>query len=129
MSESVYRIQSLRDGRGPFRPGSDWYDEAGHALRQHRPPWIQEFGADAIERLGRRGEVFGTGVRERDEIAGWFSPGELKALRARGYALVRVPGVRVLAESAIQVLFARSQPLKRGVVIMVGPEDLSMVTR
>lgn len=114
---AVFRIQNRRDGRGPFRPGFTltWADDAGHILRSTRPPWMTEFGDDAIERAGRPGEHFGSAVERYVDIANWFSRGERERLARLSYACVRVPDARVIAASANQVLFGRSKPLNIGV--------------
>lgn len=120
---AVFRVQHKIDGRGPFRPGFtlQWSDDDGSALRSDKPPWMVEFGSDAIDRLGRARERFGSGCDSVDQITGWFSPAERFRLAELDYHLVRLTDVRILARSANQVLFARFKPLHVGAQIRRWP--------
>lgn len=117
---TVFRVQDA-DGRGPFRPGfsKQWSDAGSTLLRP--PTWMEEFGEDAIGRLGRPGEVFGSGVRTLAGLARWFTPTEAERLHRFGFRAVSVPGCRILAESEHQVLLARSRPLFVGVQVRNWP--------
>jgi len=111
----IYRVQDA-DGRGPFKPGfsKKWLDPSPTA-RDLLPPWMQEFGMGIIH-LARPGEHLGCGCRSIDGIRRWFDDGELERLRGFGYHVVMLKVDRILAESINQTVFARSRPLKDGVL-------------
>ena len=118
----VFRVQDS-DGRGPFKPGhsKDWADEFDTPGLAALPPWGDEFGWDIIDRLGRPGEFYGSGVRTIDALRKWFSPTERKRLAALGYFVVTLSIDRVLGESENQLLFARNKPLASGAIIIGWP--------
>lgn len=111
----VYRVQGL-DGRGPFRPGFSryWADDDFAPGIVAPPTWMDEFGADAIDRLGKRGEYFGSAVRAIADISKWFSTTEQSRLATMGFNVVSLRAFRILAESPNQVLFARRSPFNVG---------------
>lgn len=111
----VFRIQD-REGRGPFRPGFSkmWLDE-DIGTRVMLPSWIEEFGTEiASEAIAAGLSVF-SAVRDIEQIRNWFSDTERQRLYQFGYFLVEVPNVRIIGESAHQVLCARELPLTFGV--------------
>lgn len=116
---NVYRVQD-RTGRGPFRPGFSmkWLDPILTSDRLELPPWHVEFGIDLIAKRGNPGEHFGSAVRTLDQLNRWFSNSELERLKAYGYAIVSLDVDRILAESPVQLVFARKQPLHQGAVII-----------
>jgi hypothetical protein len=128
MSCSVYRIQD-QDGRGPFRPGFShiWLDEDIGERYQRNRSWMEEFGADLIARLGLPGEFYGSAVRHREELNGWFSTTEQRRLKHMGFHIVVLDADRILAESTIQVVFARSRPLTEVIVIVPFLNQLARV--
>ena len=122
----VYRVQDAK-GRGPFRPGmsvrwagSGFNDE----LRPHKI-WPEEFGDDLIDRLGRPGEWFGSGVVDVQTIREWFSDSEYGRMKKLGYRLVCLKVDRILAESPAQVVFARKRPFARGALIVPWPQKVT----
>jgi len=119
----VYRIQDC-NGRGPFKPGSTWYDIDFAPGVKPLPTWMEEFGPDVIYKLGQAHEHFGTGVRSLDKLRWWFSLPEMRKLNALGYNIVRMKISRVLGESENQVLFARRKKLSESVIIMPWPQDV-----
>lgn len=112
MAVRVYRVQDSA-GRGPFKPGfsQKWankdFDDEVLAL----PSFLEEFGLDVIDRLGRKGEYFGSAVLALAELRKWFSTSERHQLQKLGYHPVSMVADRILAESKHQVLFARNTPL------------------
>lgn len=112
----VYRVQDHK-GRGPFKPGLSkrWADEVFAPGQEELPTFMEEFGNDLIERLGRPGEYYGSAVRSADKIKRWFSEAERTKLHKLGYRLVSMKADRVLAESSNQIVFARRRPLYRDV--------------
>jgi hypothetical protein len=122
MSTTVYRVQNFT-GRGPFKPGvpAKWSDENFAPGMEALPTWMEEFGADAVQRLGRGHEHFGSAVRHLDEIGKWFSPTEQQRLERLGYHVVFMRVDRILAESDNQLLFARDLPLWQSVTVVRFP--------
>ena len=59
--------------------------------------------------------IVGEACRTLEQLRRWFSPGEYKKLLGFGYQAVRMDGVRVLGESATQLLFGRAKALKADV--------------
>jgi hypothetical protein len=112
----VFRLQD-REGRGPFRPGfsSMWLDEDVGA-RAALPSWIEEFGADAFERLAPKGSFGFSAVRTIDKLRDWFTDAERQRLYGFGFFLVEVPHANIICESEHQVLAWRSLPLNFGVM-------------
>jgi hypothetical protein len=125
----VYRVQD-GEGRGPFRPGFSrhWADETFRGRVKPFPTWMQEFGADLIERLGKGDEHFGSAVRTPEKLCEWFSPMERAKLALLGYSAVSLSIYRVLAESENQLVFARKFPLHRDALIIQWPVELSATT-
>lgn len=119
MSEIVYRVQRMDDGRGPYRPGwsSAWVEERGDLA--NLPPWQDEFGWGLLAVAeSARLRVFGVGCRTLDQLRRWFTPGEFATLREHGYRAVRMEVDQVLAESEVQVVFCRRLPLRRNVQVV-----------
>ena len=75
------------------------------------PTWMQEFGADLIDRLGKPSEFFGSAVRNVGDLTKWFSSAERLKLDALGFNIRSMKATRILAESDNQLVFARSMPL------------------
>jgi hypothetical protein len=118
----IYRVQD-REGRGPFKPGFSkvWADDDFAPGMKPLPTFMEEFGHDIIERLGRVGEYFGSGVLSHQDICKWFSATERRKLCDLGYDVVSLKVSRLLASSENQVLFARETPLHRGAIIVGWP--------
>lgn len=115
----VFRVQDA-NGRGPFRPGfsREWCDDDFAPGMLPLPTWMEEFGRDLIDRLGRPGEHFGSAVRTIGQISRWFSATEQNRLEKHAFNVVSLHVTRVLAESANQLVFARGMPLARGALIV-----------
>lgn len=115
----VYRVQDA-DGRGPFKPGftQHWIDIYFAPGVQPYPTWMEEFGEDLIKKNGLPGEYYGSAVRTRDELDGWFSVTEQRKVKHLGYRIVAIGIDRVSAESTCQLVFARSVPLYIGTTII-----------
>lgn len=113
MKRRVYRVQDA-EGRGPFRPGLSklWIDDTTEA--PSLPTWMDEFGWDVCDRLGKPGEHFGSAVTTIDRISLWFTPIEQGRLARLGFQVVSFSDARVIAESENQVVFARLRPLREG---------------
>ncbi len=113
MPESVYRVQD-DEGRGPYRPGAShrWADDKHQA-----PTWMEEFGLDLKDRFAPE-ESGGCGFRSTEQARAWFSRTERRRLVRLGYSLVRMQVDRILAESPIQLVFARRQPFHIGALIV-----------
>lgn len=108
----VYRVQD-RDGRGPFKPGFSkvWSDPDFAPGQLPLPPWPEEFGMDAIDRLAKPHEnYFGSAVRTVGKLRSWFSDAERERLADLGYHIAAIPHARVLAESPNQLLIASQTP-------------------
>lgn len=108
----IYRIQD-NEGRGPFRPGfsRQWADEVFAPGMIPLPTFMEEFGCDIIDRLGRPAEFFGSGVRKLADLGKWFSTTERQRLAVLGFGIRTMKVSRILAESENQLVFARSMPL------------------
>jgi hypothetical protein len=124
MSEVVFRVQDIR-GRGPFKPGFSmkWADEDFSPGLLPLPTFMEEFGHDVIDRLGKPGERFGSAVRSPEQLSRWFSPTEQRRLHDFGYRPVKMVADRILAESTNQVLIARKRPFYRDVSIIFWPME------
>jgi len=113
----VYRVQD-RSGRGPFRPGFSrrWCDDNFTHGMLALPTWLEEFGADLIEKQRKPEEFYGTAVRDPGALGKWFSPTEQARLVRLHFHVVSMRPTRILAESENQLVFARLLPLSMGVV-------------
>jgi hypothetical protein len=122
----VYRVQDA-EGRGPFRPGvpAVWADEFFAPGMDEMPSWMEEFGADLINRKGLPGEYFGTAVRLLGHLRKWFSCAEMARLDALGYRPVCLTIQRILAESGNQLIFARRAPLAKGALLVPWPAEIA----
>jgi hypothetical protein len=111
----VYRVQDA-EGRGPYRPGfsKKWLDEDPRALGLL--PWFEEFGTRIL--IGTEGMHCGSACRSLEQLERWFSPSEIRKLRRFGYSPVSMIADRILAESDIQLVFARHKPLNDGVQLL-----------
>jgi hypothetical protein len=69
-----------------------------------------EFGRGILG-LTLTGEHVGCGCRDIQQLAMWFNSFEMRNLAHLGYSVVKLDGCRLLAESEMQVVFARSKPL------------------
>jgi hypothetical protein len=76
---------------------------------------MEEFGDDLIKKNRLPGEYYGSAVRTRNELDGWFSVTEQRKLKHLGYHIVEFNVDRILAESTCQLVFARYVPLYVGV--------------
>jgi hypothetical protein len=115
---SVYRVQD-HNGRGPFRPGFSqvWCDKDFAIGVWPHPTWMEEFGADLILKHRQPGEYYGSAVRTREALNGWFSSTEQRRLKHLGFKIVEMDIARVLAESTCQLVVARFVPLYVGITI------------
>ena len=110
--EKIYRIQDKK-GRGPFKPGFshewvEWREDHRNLL-----PFYDDFGYIAEER-NHLGKVFGCGCRTKKQLKRWFTESEYKRLLDAGYHAVKMNVDKVIAESDIQLVFARKRKLKYG---------------
>lgn len=115
----VFRIQD-QDGRGPFKPGFSkyWADSDFAPGMKALPPFMEEFGPDAINRLAMPGERhFGSAVRGVGKLREWFSDAERERLAGLGYYIGAIDHARVLAESENQLLIASRVPFSSCVVV------------
>ena len=115
MKEFIYRVQA-DDGRGPFRPGFSvrWSDMDGE---DRLPTFIEEFPNIIFE----AGWHYGTGVRTLEEIGRWFTTTEQGRMAALGFYVVVMNVDKIIAESKNQVIFARKEPLNKGVIVQQWP--------
>ena len=115
MSILVYRWQD-KDGRGPYKPGisSYWADDDNQA---NNPPFFVEFGMDIIKQCGPR-ESMGCAFRTIEQMQQWFTEAERQRMRLMGYAFGSLLVDRVIAESKQQLVFVRTQPLRRHFTVM-----------
>jgi hypothetical protein len=79
---------------------------------------MEEFGADLILKHRQPGEYYGSAVRTREELNGWFSSTEQRRLKHLGFKIVQMDISRVLAESTCQLVFARFVPLYVGITLL-----------
>ena len=122
-SPRVFRVQD-REGRGPFKPGFSkmWCDDDFAPGQENLPTFLEEFGFDIIDRLGKPGEYYGSAVRTIAEICRWFSATERARLASLDYNIVSLRANRILAESKNQLLIARRAPLANGAIIVSWPQ-------
>lgn len=123
----VFRVQDSQ-GRGPFKPGvpAKWADPEFAPGMKALPTFMEEFGFDVFDRLGRPGEHFGSAVRRARSISDWFSKSEQIKLHDLGYRLTGLRNARVLAESQNQIVFARSKPLWMDAETMNWPFEVTV---
>jgi hypothetical protein len=123
----VYRVQDAK-GRGPFKPGFStcWLDPVLAPGRADLPPWGEEFGWDALERLAQPYEKhFGSAVASLDMLDLWFTDSERRRLAYLGYNAACVPHARVLARSEHQLLIASRFPFTECIIIPYQPKERS----
>lgn len=115
----IYRVQDI-EGRGPFKPNFShlWLDEQLSEQRLWLKSWGQEFGYDLLTKEGRTDEWFGSAVTNLEQLTCWFSSTERRRLKHLGYKIARIDDARILAESTMQVVFARLKPLHVDVQII-----------
>lgn len=112
----LYRVQD-KEGRGPFKPGFSrhWIDADSD---QHwQQDVISAFGLAWRDEIPR-GWWCGCACRSLDGIGKWFLPKECARLKEFGYFLVRLDADKIIRENDEQVIFARRQPLTRGVSVL-----------
>ena len=124
MRVAVLRVQD-GEGRGPWKPGFSYTWAEERADLDNLLPWYMEFGQ--VHLVRREGEHFGCGCMTVAQLRRWFTPGEYAFLVAHGYRAVRLEGCRVLAESAIQCVFARWANLRHAVEFDLYPRVLARV--
>lgn len=101
---AVYRVQCLRDGRGPWRPGlTDLWRDHDVAVP---PTWMHEFPGLNLQ----IGWYYGSACPTPDDLALWFTSAELARLYDLGFRAVCLPDCEIVAESASQVVFRRRVP-------------------
>jgi hypothetical protein len=113
----IYRIQGS-DGRGPFRPGltEKWI---GEPRWDERPSIMEEFDmAKVIAKVGNR--HMGCGFRTTDQLRTWFDVNERSKLARMGFHIVTMTVDEIVAESPIQLVFARKIPLRIGAIVISG---------
>ena len=111
---TLYRVQHVNDGRGPWRPGfSESWTDHSRTDEEYRKlkRWTQEFGLKEILTKVKQGEHAGCGCVNPDQLKLWFTPLELSRLIALGYHAVTFDDAKVIAVSDIQCVFTRKQPL------------------
>lgn len=115
----VFRVQDAR-GKGPFQPGFSrfWADAHFAPGMKPLPTWMEEFGADLVDKSSSPDEHVGSAVRTLSDIGKWFSASERARLESLGFNVVALNVGRVLAESENQLVFARSAPCNRGATLI-----------
>lgn len=108
MKTTVIRIQD-KEGRGPWKPGFsdrwvEWRDDCTRLL-----PGFLEFPT-ALSDV-RDGEHIGSGCMTIEQLRRWFTENEYRTLLAHGYQAVQIEVDRIIAQSEIQCIFARRDPL------------------
>lgn len=105
---TIFRVQHVVDGRGPYRPGvtCGWSDPDGPAW----PDIRTEFGTDWLAEIPS-GWAAGCGFLTIAALLRWFTPAEDAPLARLGFFPVRLGGARVVRRGQIQVIFARRRPL------------------
>lgn len=113
---TVYRVQSVIDGRGPWRPGMShlWHDEAKTYLPDSV---VGAFGLDWRAEIPE-GWHCGCACRSLDGLLKWFTPIERERLAHMGYELVALEAEKIIRENADQVIFARRKPLTVGAIVL-----------
>lgn len=115
--EFVYRVQDM-DGRGPWKPGFShrWVEDRPEHEFAALMPGPLEFAAVIRSVILRsRGANIGYGCRSLKQLRRWFTAGEHATLIQFGYQVVRMKVDRILAESEIQCVFERAEPLRKNV--------------
>ena len=118
----IWRVQG-RDGRGPYAPGFSrkWCDDRGPPP----PPTCFEEFPDLERTIANKrmhhGGHFGCGVLAPEDIGRWLTPTECRELLKLRFHLVRMDVDDILAQSANQVVFWRSRPLREGIQIVPFP--------
>jgi hypothetical protein len=108
-----YRVQSIVDGRGPWRPGfsKKWLDNSRTDEEYRRLPlWTKEFDRWKILREAGH-EYVGCGCVSPEQLRLWFTPLEYSRLIALGFLAVQFTDARLLAQSDVQCVFSRKKPL------------------
>jgi len=106
-----------REGRGPWRPGFShlWVQDRPDLC--NLPPVQAEFGK-TIFTAPHTWEYAGCGCPTLKQLRRWFTKKEYKILLGYGYRVVMIDIGRILAQSEIQCVFARSKPLYEDVKIV-----------
>lgn len=110
--EFVFRIQDT-DGRGPWKPGFShrWVEDRPD--HENLKPWYVEFGR--VDRLMIAGEHGGSGCETLKQLGRWFTHDEYRKLKKLGYKAVRLKVHRILAQSKIQLVFTKMEPLNENI--------------
>lgn len=90
-----YRVEDDQ-GRGPFKPGLSRYWVREDRDHEMLPPWYEVVPVAQVLRQLRKGERAGSACESKDDLARWFSQGELNLLMRMGYRVVEFRPVRVL---------------------------------
>lgn len=109
--KTVYRIQDA-EGRGPFNPGQTKTWSIMRDDLENLRPWTEQFGIWMLDEA--KGKHMGCGCTTLAQLRRWFIPREYRTLVKRGYNAVELQECEVLAESNIQCVFTRKEPLKMG---------------
>lgn len=106
----VYRVQD-KNGRGPFVPGMSvrWIEYRED--RNNLLPFFVEF--PHIKMM--HGFYYGCACLDIAGLKRWFSPSEYTTLQKLGFRAVRLQVDAIEGESAIQCVFRRVKPLRKGV--------------
>lgn len=112
----IYRVQNIKDGRGPHRPG---FTEVWAAPDKtfFPPAFYEEFPGikESMQARAEMGMVVGCGFRHMGQLRNYFLPSEIGRLKALGYWVASMRVDELLAESKHQVVFARQWPLTKKV--------------
>ena len=111
---TIYRVQDA-DGRGPWKPGFShtWVEDHDEKWFESHPTWWQDFGLTPLK-INITGMPMGSGCASIGQLQDWFTPTEYQKLKGLGYQAVKMEVGRILAQSAVQVVFERARPLQEG---------------
>ncbi len=109
----IYRVQDA-EGRGPWRPGFSqaWIEERPDA-ELDKLFAIQDEFPNLGSMLRRSDKHVGVGCKSLSQLRMWFTEKEYQNLLALGFECCALEVDRVVAESEIQCVFARSKPLNK----------------
>lgn len=109
----VYRVQD-KNGRGPFKPGFTIKWNEGREDMANLEPFYSQFPSFNPATDVAENEFCGCACRTIEQLKRWFTKTEYERLKKLGYKAVKIEVDRVLHESDIQLIFARSRRLSKG---------------
>lgn len=109
---TIYRIQDV-NGHGPFKPGFSKLWVVDRQDLENLPSWMIEFHFETVHQKIKQGEFSGSGCKTLKQLRRWFIREEYENLQLFGYRTVKLSVDRILAQSAIQCVFARKKPLSQ----------------